>query len=63
MAGGFQGLEGELIPDMTDEFVQSVTARYTELFEAMTGQKFVGRDYTNVQDAMEQNIASAISNI
>jgi phosphoribosylaminoimidazole-succinocarboxamide synthase len=63
MEGGFQGLEGQLIPEMTDEFVQSVTDRYTELFEAMTGHEFVGRDYTNVQDNMEQNIASAISNI
>ena len=63
MAGGFQGLEGELIPEMTDAFVQSVTDRYTELFEAMTGHEFVGRDYTNVYDTMEQNIASAISNI
>lgn len=63
MANGFQGLEGQLIPDMTDEFVASVTERYTELYEAMTGQQFVGRDYANVQDTIENNIALAISNL
>ncbi len=60
MANGFQGLEGQIVPDMTDEFVQSVTDRYTELYEAMTGQKFVGRDYNNVQNTIEENIQSAL---
>ena len=60
MENGFQGLEGQIIPDMTDEFVQSVTDRYTELFEAMTGHKFEGRDYNNVQNTIEENINSAI---
>ena len=63
MANGFQGLEGQLVPEMTDEFVTSVTERYTELYEAMTGQKFVGRDYTNVLDIIEDNINEAISAI
>ncbi|MBL7835963.1 MAG: phosphoribosylaminoimidazolesuccinocarboxamide synthase [Bacteroidetes bacterium] len=63
MANGFQGLEGQLIPEMTDEFVASVTDRYTELYEAMTGQKFEGRDYADVLDVIEKNIASAISSI
>lgn len=63
MANGFQGLEGQMIPEMTDEFVASVTDRYTELFEAMTGKKFEGRDYKDVQDTIEQNIAQAISTL
>lgn len=61
MANGFQGLEGQIVPEMSDEFVASVTDRYTELFEAMTGHKFEGRDYKDVQDTIEQNIAQAIS--
>lgn len=61
MANGFQGLEGQLVPDMTDEFVASVTDRYTELFEAMTGRPFTGRDYADVQDTIENNVAQAIS--
>ncbi len=61
MANGFQGLEGQQIPEMTDEFVTSVTDRYTELYEAMTGKKFVGRDYTDVLDTIEDNINQSIS--
>lgn len=61
MANGFQGLEDQVVPDMSDEFVNSVTERYTELFEAMTGKKFEGRDYENVLDVIEQNVAQAIS--
>jgi phosphoribosylaminoimidazole-succinocarboxamide synthase len=63
MENGFQGLEGQLVPEMTDEFVASVTDRYTELYEAMTGNKFVGRDYNNVLDTIESNIAQAITSI
>lgn len=63
MANGFQGLEGQLIPEMTDEFVASVTDRYTELFEAMTGKKFNGRDYSNVLDTIEENINQTIAAI
>lgn len=60
MENNFQGLEGQLIPEMSDEFVQSVTDRYTELYEAMTGQKFVGRDYEDVLNTIDQNISQAI---
>lgn len=63
MANGFQGLEGQVIPDMTDEFVASVTDRYTELYEAMTGKKFEGRDYADVLNTIEQNIADTISTL
>lgn len=61
MANGFQGLEGQLIPDMSDEFVASVTSRYTELFEAMTGEKFVGRDYSDVLNTIEKSVADALT--
>jgi phosphoribosylaminoimidazole-succinocarboxamide synthase len=63
MDNGFQGLEGQVVPDMTDEFVNSVTERYTELFEAMTGRTFVERDYNKVLDTIEENINNAISTI
>ncbi|MEN9345251.1 MAG: hypothetical protein RLZZ60_720 [Bacteroidota bacterium] len=63
MENGFQGLEGQLIPTMTDEFVQSVTDRYTELYEAMTGQQFNGRDYNDVLNTIENNINQAVANL
>lgn len=56
MTNNFQGLEGQIVPEMTNEFVESVTSRYTELYEAMTGKKFVGRDYTNAFAEIENNI-------
>ncbi len=40
IAGGFMGKEGQQVPPMDDAFVQSVTERYVELFERITGQRF-----------------------
>lgn len=44
MENGFQGKDGQKVPEMTDEFVKSVSERYIELFENITGQKFVKVD-------------------
>lgn len=44
MENGFQGKEGQQVPEMTDEFVTSVTNRYIELFENITGQQFKKED-------------------
>jgi phosphoribosylaminoimidazole-succinocarboxamide synthase len=41
MANGFQGKDGQQVPEMTDEFVSTVSERYIELFENITGQQFV----------------------
>ena len=41
MANGFQGLDGQTLPDMTPEFVAEASARYVELYETVTGQDFV----------------------
>lgn len=46
MDNGFQGKDGQKVPEMTDEFVKSVSDRYIELFENITGQKFVKEDVT-----------------
>lgn len=44
MANGFQGKDGQQVPEMTDEFVRTVSERYIELFENITGKKFVKED-------------------
>lgn len=44
MENGFQGKEGQQVPEMTDAFIESVSNRYIELFENITGQKFVKED-------------------
>jgi phosphoribosylaminoimidazole-succinocarboxamide synthase len=53
---GFQGKEGQHIPEMSEEYCNSVSERYIELFEHITGDKFVKEDVTNVIDRVEKNI-------
>ena len=54
MAGGFQGRAGEKVPPMTPEVVEGITARYMELYEAITGEKFEKKEYT--AEAVEKDI-------
>lgn len=56
IANGFQGKEGQAVPEMTDEFVNLVSERYIELFENITGEKFVKSDISNIQERVERNI-------
>ena len=46
MANGFQGLEGQTVPEMTSEIVAGITDRYIELYENITGEPFVREDYS-----------------
>ena len=46
MAGGFQGKEGQKVPEMTPEIVNGITERYIELYEHITGEKFAKTDYS-----------------
>ncbi|MGF6848648.1 phosphoribosylaminoimidazole-succinocarboxamide synthase [Chitinophaga sp. W3I9] len=57
MANGFQGKDGQQVPEMTDEFVTSVSERYIELFENITGQKFV-KEEVAAADAESRIIAA-----
>ena len=56
MENGFQGLHGQSIPEMPDSFVASITNRYLELFEVMTGKPLVPRNYDNILTEIEENI-------
>lgn len=56
IAGGFQGKEGQEIPFMDDAFVSSVTERYIELFEKVSGKKFERGDTSNIEQRVEKNI-------
>ncbi|MEO8149676.1 MAG: phosphoribosylaminoimidazolesuccinocarboxamide synthase [Bacteroidia bacterium] len=53
---GFQGLEGQQVPVMTDEIVNEVSERYIELFEKVTGQKFIPTDYANHPETTQQKV-------
>jgi phosphoribosylaminoimidazole-succinocarboxamide synthase len=54
---GFQGLEGQTMPEMPDEFVDVVTDRYIELFERITGKSFEKADTSNITKRIESNVA------
>jgi phosphoribosylaminoimidazole-succinocarboxamide synthase len=53
---GFQGKEGQAIPEMTEDYVHSVSERYIELFEKIAGQEFVKADISDIHNRIEQNV-------
>jgi phosphoribosylaminoimidazole-succinocarboxamide synthase len=53
---GFQGKEGQLIPEMTDEYISSVSERYIELYENIMGEKFVKADISEINNRIEKNV-------
>lgn len=56
IANNFQGLEGQTVPFMSDEYIQSVSERYIELYENITGTPFVKADVSNIQERIEKNV-------
>lgn len=56
IANGFQGKDGQKVPEMTDEKVSEITNRYIELYEKVTGETFVPADDTEVLSRVEENI-------
>ena len=58
MANGFQGKDGQKIPEMTDEVVKNISERYIELYENILGEKFQRSDASNVLSRVEGNINS-----
>ena len=61
MDNGFQGKDGQIIPEMNDEFVQSVSDRYIELFENVSGNKFVKSDLEDHLNRIEKNVLGYLS--
>lgn len=55
MAHNFQGKSGQSVPEMGDDFVNEISERYIELFEKITGEKFVRADISNVPERIERN--------
>jgi len=56
IANGFQGLKGQQIPEMTEEKINEISDRYIELYEKITGEKFVKSDVSNIMDRIEKNV-------
>ncbi len=62
MANGFQGKEGQKMPDMPDVFVLQISNRYIELYEKVTGKAFIKADTTRLLERVEANILNAMRN-
>ena len=60
---GFQGLEGQQMPFMPDEFVNTITDRYIELYERITGKKFEKSDTTDIQARIQKNVDTYLSTL
>ncbi|PAM91489.1 phosphoribosylaminoimidazolesuccinocarboxamide synthase [Flavobacterium sp. IR1] len=58
---GFQGQEGQQIPEMTDAYIESVSERYIELYENILGEKFVKADIDNIDERIEKNVVDYLN--
>ncbi len=58
---GFQGKDGQKVPEMSNDFVTQVSDRYIELFEGITGDKFVKADAANVKNRIEKNVTDFLN--
>jgi phosphoribosylaminoimidazole-succinocarboxamide synthase len=61
IANGFQGKEGQVIPEMHDEKIGEISDRYIELYEQITGDTFVKGDTSNILNRIEQNVIDFLS--
>ena len=59
----FQGKEGQTIPSMSDQWVNEISERYIELYEKLTGSKFVRADTSSIKNRIENNISQAFSKL
>ena len=60
---GFMGKPGQKVPEMTDEICESISARYIELYEHVTGQKFVPADSADLDRRIETNVLDCLNNL
>ncbi len=59
----FQGLRGQKIPVMTEPFIKSVSSRYIELYEKITGENFIKADTSSIEERIERNVIDYLSGI
>ena len=58
----FQGLEGQTVPEMSNTYIQTVSERYIELYENITGESFFKADLSNINERIEKNVLNYLSN-
>ena len=60
---GFQGKDGQQIPDMTDQYIETVSDRYIELYENILGENFTKADISNINERIEKNVIHYLNSI
>ena len=63
ISNGFQGLEGQKLPLMSDQYINSVSERYIELYENITGESFLKADTTQIAQRIEENVLGYLSGL
>ena len=63
MENGFQGLEGQKMPEMPDEFVQTITDRYIELYERISGNTFVKAETSDIANRIQSNVENYLNKL
>ena len=61
ISNGFQGLKNQKIPEMSDDYVNGVSERYIELFEKITGEKFVKENLVNIENRINKNVTDHLN--
>ena len=61
-ANGFQGKDGQIVPEMTDELVESISDRYIELYEKITGEKFQKANNEEIEARIQHAVLAYLSN-
>lgn len=63
MENGFQGKEGQVIPPMSDIWLEEISARYIALYEKLTGETFLRQDSSHIADRIEQRVVAALERL
>ncbi len=63
ISNGFQGLEGQTLPEMTDEYIATVSERYIELYENIIGEAFIKADVSNIKNRIEDNVLNCLKEL
>ena len=61
ISNGFQGLKNQKIPEMSDDYINGVSERYIELFEKITGEKFVKENLVNIENRINRNVTDYLN--
>ncbi|UJH67066.1 phosphoribosylaminoimidazolesuccinocarboxamide synthase [Allomuricauda sp. SCSIO 65647] len=63
ISNNFQGLKGQTVPEMSDDYIDSVSERYIELYESITGETFEKADISNIHERIGNNVAEYLNRL